>query len=40
MSKRVTISLAQLDVLWGQPEANFAVAEILVEEARRRGSDP
>ena len=39
MGKRVTISLAQLDVLWGQPEPNFAVAEKLVEEARRRGSE-
>jgi predicted amidohydrolase len=39
MGRHVIVSLAQIDVLWGQPEANLAVAEELVEEARRRGSD-
>ena len=35
----LTISLAQMDVALGQPEANFARARELAAEAKRRGSD-
>jgi omega-amidase len=37
--KRVILSLAQMDIAWGQPEANLAKAEQWVAEAGRRGSD-
>ena len=39
MTRPVTLSLAQIDVSFGQPEANLATAESLAAEARRRGSD-
>ena len=39
MGKQVTVSLAQVDVVWGQPDANLARAEALLAESRRRGSD-
>ena len=35
----VTVSLAQIDVVWGQPQANLAKAEEWTAEAKRRGSD-
>ncbi len=37
-SSQLTISLAQMDCRLGQPEENFAQAELLVAEAARRGS--
>lgn len=36
---QLTISLAQMEVILGQPEANFAKARELAAEAKRRGSD-
>lgn len=39
MRRTVTVSLAQIDVAWGNPEANLAITEKLTEEAHRRGSD-
>ncbi len=39
MTTRLTISLAQMDCRLGDPEANFAQAARLIDEAVRRGSD-
>jgi omega-amidase len=39
MGKQVTLSLAQMDIAWGQPEVNLAKAELWIAEAARRGSD-
>lgn len=36
---RFTLSLAQMDVAHGDPEANVVAAAALIEEAARRGSD-
>lgn len=33
------VSVAQMDVAWGQPEVNLAKASEWIAEARRRGSD-
>ena len=38
MNTRLTISLAQMDCKLGDPEANFAQAAQLIDEAARRGS--
>ncbi len=39
MGNQVVVSLAQMDIAWGQPEANLAKAELWIAEAARRGSD-
>ncbi|MFN3334014.1 MAG: carbon-nitrogen family hydrolase [Caldilinea sp.] len=39
MTKTLTISLAQIDCKLGDPETNFARAEVMIAEAARRGSD-
>jgi len=36
---RFNLSLAQVDVAWGQPDVNLSKAETWAAEARRRGSD-
>lgn len=36
---KLTVSLAQMDVILGDPEANFARARQMTAEAARRGSD-
>ncbi len=38
MSRRLTLTLAQMDIKHGDPDANFATAAALASEAARRGS--
>lgn len=39
MGRQITLSLAQMDIVWGEPAANLERAEAWVVEAARRGSD-
>ncbi len=39
METPLTLSLAQIDIAWGQPDANLSKAEEWIAEAHRRGSD-